>query len=140
MSDARAQLLATIEGAVTETLDRQLAGIAEDLAERISERLSATANGEHGEPELIDAAEVARRFGVSRDYVYDHAAELGAIQLPSKSRAERPKPRLRFDPAKVAEALGAPRAEQRAEPRLKPRPRPHARSQVELLPIRGRQP
>jgi hypothetical protein len=134
MSDARAQLLATIEGAVTATLDRQLDGIADDLAERIAERLSTAANGEHGEPELIDAAEVARRFHVSRDYVYGHAERLGAIRL-----GDGEKPRLRFDPAKVAEALRAPKPEPKAEPRRQPRPRSGGGSRVELLPIRGRQ-
>ena len=49
---------------------------------------------------LIDAAEVARRFGVDRGWVYAHARELGAVRLGDGRR-----PRLRFDPSTVAAAL-----------------------------------
>src|SRR3954454_1017495 len=31
--------------------------------------------------ELVDAAAIARQFGVSRDFVYQHADELGAVRL-----------------------------------------------------------
>ncbi len=48
-------------------------------------------------PALIDAAEVARRHGVTRSWAYDHAADLGAVRLGASSRA-----RLRFDPDRVA--------------------------------------
>ncbi len=43
---------------------------------------------------LVDAAELARRLGVSRDWVYRHADELGAVHVGDGKRA-----RLRFDPA-----------------------------------------
>jgi predicted DNA-binding transcriptional regulator AlpA len=45
---------------------------------------------------LIDAQEVARLTGRTREWVYDHQGELGAIRLGSG-----PKPRLGFDPARV---------------------------------------
>ena len=81
-------------------------------------------------PALIDAAEVARRHGVTRSYVYDHAADLGAIRLGTGSRA-----RLRFDPATVAAYIdrGAPSPlppPDRSRPRAK-------RPATPLLPIRG---
>jgi predicted DNA-binding transcriptional regulator AlpA len=41
--------------------------------------------------EWLDALEVARRLGVSREWVYEHAEELGATRLGSGRR-----PRLRF--------------------------------------------
>jgi hypothetical protein len=41
----------------------------------------------------LDAQEVARRLGVSRDWVYEHADELGASRIGSG-----PRPRLRFPP------------------------------------------
>jgi predicted DNA-binding transcriptional regulator AlpA len=47
---------------------------------------------------LIDSAEVARRLGVKRSWVYRHSAELGAIRLGSG-----PSRRLRFDPAQIPE-------------------------------------
>lgn len=88
---------------------------------------------------LIDAAEVARRCGLSRDAVYAHADEMGAIRVGTGSR-----PRLRFDPAAVKERLGGSAsalltrdttaATEAARPR---RRRPSARPERELLPIRG---
>lgn len=55
-------------------------------------------------PELIDAAELARRLGVDRSCVYTHALELGGTWL-----GKGPGPRLRFDPKLAAvrmQALG----------------------------------
>jgi hypothetical protein len=108
----------------------------EAVAQRVAELLGDT--GLHGE--LIDAAEVARRFGVTRDYVYAHAGRLGAIPLSSRPRA-----RLRFDPKRVAEAMGVreggsggggarPRSRQRGRRR-------RGRKQVgSILPVHGKQP
>ena len=78
--------------------------------------------------ELVDAAEIARRFGVSRDFVYGHANDFGVVRL-----GEGPKARLRFDPAKVRELLGA--ADQPAPGRRPPR---RKRRSSNLLPVRGR--
>jgi hypothetical protein len=50
--------------------------------------------------ELVDASELARRFGIERSWVYSHAIELGAVKL-----GEGPKPRLRFDPEIAARVL-----------------------------------
>jgi hypothetical protein len=50
--------------------------------------------------ELVDAAELARRFGIDRSWVYTHAIELGAVKLGSGA-----KPRLRFDPEVAARTL-----------------------------------
>ena len=49
---------------------------------------------------LIDASALAVELGVSRDWVYEHAAELGALRLGSG-----PKARLRFDPVAARAAL-----------------------------------
>ena len=78
--------------------------------------------------ELVDAAEIARRFGVSRDFVYGHANDFGVVRL-----GEGPKARLRFDPAKVRELLGA--ADQPAPGKRPPR---RKRRSSNLLPVRGR--
>jgi hypothetical protein len=51
-------------------------------------------------PELVNAAELARRLGTERSWVYTHAIELGAVKLGSGR-----KPRLRFDPQVAARAL-----------------------------------
>ncbi len=90
---------------------------------------------------LINAAEVARRFGVSRSTVYERAGELGAIRL-----GDGPKARLRFDPQTVAERLTvaeqpkdsreqeSPGGRQRRRSRVRPTDR------VPLLQIRRRWP
>jgi hypothetical protein len=74
----------------------------EALACRLAELLSP---GEPAQPraQLITAEEVARWWGISRRWVYDHADELGARRLGGGRR-----PRLRFDPDEVAERLGEP--------------------------------
>ena len=81
---------------------------------------------------LIDAAEVARCRGVSRDWVYRHADELGVVRLGTGPRA-----RLRFDPATARSANeGSVAAQAPAQP-AKPSGRPRARNghSGELLPI-----
>ncbi len=131
MSDARAQLFAAVERGVAEVLDREIAGIAEDVADQVVERLAATQPGSNGAADgapLIDAAEVARRHGTTREWAYENAERLGAIRL-----GDGPKARLRFDPTIVAEALGRPSRESKPAP-TQPRSRRH-RSDVELLPI-----
>jgi hypothetical protein len=84
-------------------------------------------------PQLVDAAELARIVGRSRDWVYAHANELGARRLPGQRRS-----RLLFD---VQEALAAMRQASPAEPeprRPQPRRRRKAAASAELLPIGGR--
>src|ERR1035441_9781222 len=43
---------------------------------------------------LVEPEELARTLGVSRSTIYEHADELGAVEVGGGSR-----PRLRFDPA-----------------------------------------
>jgi predicted DNA-binding transcriptional regulator AlpA len=63
--------------------------------------------------EWLDALEVARRLGVSREWVYEHAEELGAARLGSGRR-----PRLRFP----ERSLGRPPAESAPVPQPAPVP------------------
>jgi hypothetical protein len=79
-------------------------------AEQISPQLSSTAG-------WLDAHQVARRLGVSREWVYQHADELGCIRLGGGAC-----PRLRFDPKMIRERLPSV-----GEP-PPPRPRPVDRS------------
>jgi hypothetical protein len=74
---------------------------------------------------LLTASEVAVAFNVARGWVYAHADELGAIRL-----GDGPRPRLRFDPAVVAQRLQARRGRITASP-----PSDHVRAGVALLPI-----
>jgi hypothetical protein len=49
---------------------------------------------------MVDAAALAERLGVSRDFVYEHKLELGGVALGTG-----PRPRLRFDPDAAIERL-----------------------------------
>ena len=87
--------------------------------------------------ELVDAAELARRFGIERSWVYSHAIELGAVKLGGG-----PKPRLRFDPQSAARVLRKAGEEATADPPARSGKRADRHSAgggsgVRLLPIRG---
>lgn len=97
------------------------------IAERIVQLLGVGSIGS----ESIDATEVARRLGVSRDYVYRHAEELGAVRIGTG-----PKGRWRFDPVKVEQWLVGSR-ESESEHRRQPVRPVRRRRTVTLLPIRG---
>ncbi len=84
--------------------------------------------------ELMDARTVAVRFGLSVDWVYDHAKELGAIPL-----GDGPRPRKRFAADQVARALEARRQPIPKAPDMRPRRRrARTNSRVALLPISPR--
>jgi hypothetical protein len=72
--------------------------IADAIAQKIGEIVGArpTTFG------LVDARELAEELGVSIDYVYAHAAELGAMRLGSG-----PKARIRFDLDRARQILEA---------------------------------
>jgi hypothetical protein len=88
---------------------------------------------------LVDVAKVAEHLGVSKDWVYSHADEIGARRLGSG-----PKARLRFILAEVDERLTACTASRGSlAPESGPLRRPLARRckpvgrNAELLPVRG---
>lgn len=88
--------------------------------------------------ELVDAAELARRFGIERSWVYLHAIELGAVKLGTGL-----KPRLRFDPQIAARVLRKVGDGSAADPPARSgkragQPSGSGRSGVRLLPIHGR--
>ncbi len=106
-----------------ELTDRQL----DALADRVTTRLIHELAGNTPTSQLISAAEVARRHGFTRSWVYEHADRLGAIRLGHGS-----KPRLRFDPERVAVL-----AEQTTEPLEQPTttpPRPRTRQRTGVTP------
>lgn len=112
------------------------------LAERVALRVVELLSGSDHDG-LLDAATVARRLGRSRDFVYQHAAELGAVPL-----GDGPRPRLGFDRAKVAEYVRACSSGRRTEQAAKPATEPTRRRRssaangqgADLLPIRGKAP
>lgn len=98
-----------------------------EAPERIARRVVELVAHEHPVG-LVDAAELARRLGIQRSWVYAHAAELGAVRLGRGTRA-----RLRFDP-RVAMELMRP-AERRERPQRPARRRPATGANARLLPI-----
>lgn len=92
---------------------------------------------------LLDAAAVARQLGRSRAWVYQHAAELGAVRLGDGDR-----PRLGFVPTKVAEYLDACKSSRRTRESPNRATTRKARGTpggvigqgADLLPIRGEVP
>lgn len=121
----------------------QIGDVALDLTDEQVESLRAqlAVEARTSDDGLIDAAEVARRLGYSRDYVYAHADELGVVR-----GGTGPRPRLRFDPAALAarpdtSAGSAGRdAQSPPEPPRPRRRRSSRRREGELLPIRGERP
>lgn len=112
----------------------------QDLADAIARRVVELLRDE---TPLLDASEVARRLGRSREWVYDHRVELGVVPLGDGER-----PRLGFRPEKVAAYLDACEASRRTEgdangnvePIQPIRRRAQARQKAgkdDLLPIRG---
>lgn len=87
--------------------------------------------------ELVDAAELARRLGIERSWVYSHAIELGAVKLGKGA-----KPRLRFDPEVAARALrkvdGKPTSDPPARSGKRAGQPQGSEGRVQLLPIRDR--
>jgi hypothetical protein len=77
-----------------EALDR----LAEEVARRLAARLGGLMPGQT--EALVDAAEIARIYGKTRSWVYEHAGELGAVRL-----GNGPRPRLAFSPGRVAASL-----------------------------------
>jgi hypothetical protein len=86
--------------------------------------------------ELVDAAELARRLGIERSWVYSHAIELGAVKLGKGA-----KPRLRFDPEVAVRVLrkvdGKPAVDLPARSGKRAGQPQGSEGRVELLPIRG---
>jgi hypothetical protein len=90
---------------------------------------------------LIDPAEVARRYGVSRAWVYEHARELGGVRLGAAGEGKRP--RWRFAAEEIDQRITRLAHRETPTPTAAPtkaRPRRAAgrtRSGSPLLPIAG---
>jgi hypothetical protein len=76
----------------------------------------------------VDAATLARILGVSRDSIYEHADELGAVRI-----GDGPRARLRFD---VERATAAHTRVVAAAPPATRRRQPKGSSTVALLPVK----
>jgi hypothetical protein len=116
----------------TAFLPEQLNQLAELIADRVVEQLQREPTDAG---KLIDAAEVARRFSLSRDYVYEHADDLDAVRL-----GDGPRARLRFDPVTVGERLRRSSGQEPSQHKVKPVRTVRKGRDDTLLPIRGESP
>jgi hypothetical protein len=101
----------------------------EHIATRVVEVLQE--EGTTDAARYVDAAFVARKLSVDRDWVYEHARELGGVRLGG------PHGRLRFDLRKLRRELDCPARKRPAEHRRRSRPRkrpPRRPGNVDLLP------
>lgn len=73
----------------------------------------------------LDAHQLAQRLGVSREWVYEHADELGASRIGSG-----PRPRLRFPPDLLERQANHPQSPELASRPGQRRPKPSG-----LIPI-----
>ena len=105
--------------------DEDIERIAARVAELLQEGRDADA------VRFVDAAFVARKLDVDRDWVYAHARELGAVRLGG------PRGRLRFDLQTIRRQLDHPGARPGADecPRRRARRQPRKPPKnVDLLP------
>jgi hypothetical protein len=87
-------------------------GEAERIAALVAERLRR-----QPPPRFVDATALARALSVEREWVYEHASELGAIRLGG------PRGRLRFDWRAICERLASDGARGLAGGRKPDKPR-----------------
>jgi hypothetical protein len=103
--------------------DAALDAVLDAIVRRVAALLQIDRQAPDG---LLSAAQVATRLGVERSWVYDHAEELGVVRL-----GEGPRPRLRFDPAVIAERTLRRRPPDGSRTPVVPRT-----AGVDLLPIK----
>jgi hypothetical protein len=110
----------------------------EQIATRVVELLREDTDerDRHRAGGLVDATQLAQRLGVRREWVYEHANELGAITLGSGTR-----PRLRFDLEAAVRVIegrrrgtGPPPVSAQPRPTRRRRRQP-ASTDVPLLPV-----
>jgi hypothetical protein len=121
---------ATTAPALTQRERLLAAAIAEHLADLLHHRPRVR---------LVDAATLATALGVSRDFVYAHANELGGERI-----GNGPRGRLRFDLDNALAACAPSHASKEPPAPSKPNPkrrhRKPASGATRLLPVRGTTP
>ena len=106
----------------------------EAIAQRVAEMLGSSTTAVSAP--MVDVRGLAAALGVGRDFVYEHAVELGGVKLTAS-----PKAPWRFDVERARRAMAdrmapAPRASSSTRRPGARRRRP-ATEGVKLLPIRG---
>jgi hypothetical protein len=132
------RLAARAQGTEADRQERSLELVLDDavldaLADRLADRLVARLSAPERQEALVDAREVARRTGMTRRWVYDHARELGAVPLGAGQR-----PRLGFCPDVIEQLKAGAQPSTgalplRAAPRRGRSTTGHSRTAQELL-------
>jgi hypothetical protein len=96
------------------TLDAIAARLAERLLPRVVEMMRAVdVPSRATQPRSwLNATEVAQQLKVTREWVYEHASDLGAVRI-----GDGPRPRLRFPPNTVSLDTKPPRRPRATEER-----------------------
>lgn len=89
---------------LVEAVAQALAEATPEIAVRVAAHVAAMLGAEpmSAVPRAVDAATLARRLGVTRGFVYEHADELGGARL-----GDGPRARLRFDLDRALQAWNA---------------------------------
>jgi hypothetical protein len=109
----------------------------EQIADLVADRLAQRLGSSSPTPALVDVKALASLLGVSTDYVYEHARELGGLKLGDGPRAP-----WRFDVQAARDAMASRSPESPSPPPRRRRRRRPAKtpSGVPLLAIRGEEP
>ncbi|RKQ90876.1 integrase-like protein [Solirubrobacter pauli] len=105
--------------------------LVERIAHRVLLRLVSDSRGD--DFQLLTVAQVARRLQVHSSWVYANARQLGALRLGTG-----PKAPLRFDPRRVALAVGDPSLPAAGPSSARRRPEPPALRRLPSLPTPAR--
>jgi len=119
-------------------LRRAAAGLDPDDIEAIATRVAELLRHAPPPTGLLTATQLAQHLGLSRAWIYEHAHQLGAIQLGTGS-----KPRLCFDLTTAKTALAQTDNKHSTPPvpqAPRPRRRPGKTTDATLLPIHGSHP
>ena len=131
LSDMRPADRAAAAGQLSE--ERLAQAIAARTLELLQPVLEALAAGAPSGA-LVDASTLAQQLGVSRQFVYEHAEELGVLRLGAQGR-----PTLRFD-LEAAQRTRQRTADDRSQPQVRPTPTAERRPRLSaprLLPVRN---
>src|SRR5689334_14637245 len=116
MSDMSELIACLDDDALEQLVDALAPRLAEALAPELARVVAGLAETQQPEP-WITTRETARRYGLTADYTYRHADELGARRLGTGKKA-----RLRFNPRTVERALSARVDGERSHPDASSRP------------------
>ena len=102
------------------------------VARRVVDLLREEGELQPDGPRLLTAAQVAEKFGVSKDWLYANAGPLGAIRMGSGPRA-----RLRFDRTTIEDRFAQLSSRRRSRPiRVRKTDRGAGGRGGDLLPVR----